>query len=551
MPRKRNERHIVLGFPAEFAFVELARVNCREKTSSGGEIGTENHSGLRQLREGGRRGARRHAPGDLRRRPPRLESRRPLRRLRGEDAGPRGRTARSPAEGRRSRLERRFRRERPKDPSCGRSTMGRWDSTSSRGLQMRAKSRSCWSAIWHAWRTSRHLIVPNASDVDRVERDLLARCGCLFSGSIGTFDDLFRRLIRSDPEQRPVATDAQRALVVRRTLAAAPLNGLARSARTGGFADTLLQTLGELEQGMLEPGRPRRRSRPALRRATGPSSTGSASGTATSCAAGRPSGSSPTSTRGTASPSSPTASRISPGPSGRCSRRSQAAPRCTSRCPTSRAASHSPRSQRTADDLVVARRRAHRGAAAAVGGVRASGARSPRAGPLRGVAAAAARARCGCPILRGRGRARNARARRRGADRAHPQRRAARTDRTRRSFARAVAGTARDGARRARDAVRDRVARAPRRDAARARASAAAPLRLARRRPPRALRVPALAVLRPRALIGRLRRRQAARTRDPHACARRGGGREAARGAACRRSPSCAEPRHRPRACAG
>jgi ATP-dependent helicase/DNAse subunit B len=98
------------------------------------------------------------------------------------------------------------------------------------------------------------LIVPNASDVDRVERDLLARCGCLFSGSIGTFDDLFRRLSRVDPEQRPVATDAQRALVVRRALASAPLNGLARSARTNGFADTLLQTLGELEQGMLDPG---------------------------------------------------------------------------------------------------------------------------------------------------------------------------------------------------------------------------------------------------------------------------------------------------------
>jgi ATP-dependent helicase/DNAse subunit B len=98
------------------------------------------------------------------------------------------------------------------------------------------------------------LIVPNASDVDRVERDLLARSGCLFSGSIGTFDDLFGRLIRNDPEQRPVATDAQRALVVRRALAAASLNGLARSARTGGFADTLLSTLGELEQGMLDPG---------------------------------------------------------------------------------------------------------------------------------------------------------------------------------------------------------------------------------------------------------------------------------------------------------
>jgi ATP-dependent helicase/DNAse subunit B len=98
------------------------------------------------------------------------------------------------------------------------------------------------------------LIVPTASDVDRVERDLLARCGCLFSGEIGTFDDLFRRLVRDDPAQRPVATDAQRALIVRRVLATASLNGLARSARTSGFGDTLLQTLGELEQGMLDPG---------------------------------------------------------------------------------------------------------------------------------------------------------------------------------------------------------------------------------------------------------------------------------------------------------
>ena len=97
------------------------------------------------------------------------------------------------------------------------------------------------------------LIVPNASDVDRVERDLLARSGCLFSGRIGTFDDLFGRLVRDDPDERPVATDAQRALIVRRALASASLNGLARSARTGGFADTLLSTLGELEQGMLDP----------------------------------------------------------------------------------------------------------------------------------------------------------------------------------------------------------------------------------------------------------------------------------------------------------
>ncbi len=97
------------------------------------------------------------------------------------------------------------------------------------------------------------LIVPNRSDVDRVERDLLARCGCLLGGSIGTFDDVFGRLAAGDPTWRPVATDAQRALVVRRSLAGASLNGLSRSARTGGFADALLQTLGELESGLLDP----------------------------------------------------------------------------------------------------------------------------------------------------------------------------------------------------------------------------------------------------------------------------------------------------------
>ncbi len=98
-----------------------------------------------------------------------------------------------------------------------------------------------------------YLIVPNASDVDRVERDLLRRCGCLHNGTIGTFDDLFRLLVRADPGQRPVATDAQRALIIRRSLAGASLDDLARSASTGGFADTLLSTLAELESGLLDP----------------------------------------------------------------------------------------------------------------------------------------------------------------------------------------------------------------------------------------------------------------------------------------------------------
>ena len=98
------------------------------------------------------------------------------------------------------------------------------------------------------------LIVPNRSDVDRVERELLASCGALLGGEIGTFDDLFRRLARDGGEHRPVATDAQRALIVRRALRRARLNGWTRSARFAGFADALSSALGELESGLVEPG---------------------------------------------------------------------------------------------------------------------------------------------------------------------------------------------------------------------------------------------------------------------------------------------------------
>src|SRR6266513_2736512 len=97
------------------------------------------------------------------------------------------------------------------------------------------------------------LIVPNRSDVDRVERELLASSGALLGGQIGTFDDLFRRHARDGGEHRPVATDAQRALIVRRALSHARLNGWTRSARYAGFADALSSTLGELESGLVEP----------------------------------------------------------------------------------------------------------------------------------------------------------------------------------------------------------------------------------------------------------------------------------------------------------
>jgi ATP-dependent helicase/DNAse subunit B len=98
-----------------------------------------------------------------------------------------------------------------------------------------------------------YLIVPNRSDVERVERDLLELQPALLGGSLGTFDDLFKRIARRGGEARPVATEAQRTLIVRRALAGQSLNGLGRSARFGGFADALLATVAELESGLLDP----------------------------------------------------------------------------------------------------------------------------------------------------------------------------------------------------------------------------------------------------------------------------------------------------------
>src|SRR5712692_1464028 len=96
------------------------------------------------------------------------------------------------------------------------------------------------------------LIVPNRSDVERVERDLLGRAGALLGGSIGTFDDVFEGVAARNG-RRPVMTDAQRALVLRHVVAAARLGELDRSARFAGFADTLGSTIAELESGLLDP----------------------------------------------------------------------------------------------------------------------------------------------------------------------------------------------------------------------------------------------------------------------------------------------------------
>src|SRR3954467_7559478 len=97
------------------------------------------------------------------------------------------------------------------------------------------------------------LIVPNGSDVERVERDLLGRCGPLLGGSIVTFDDLFERIAAGNGGARAVAGDAQRALVLRRVVASVRLAELDRSARFTGFTDALGSTIAELESGLLDP----------------------------------------------------------------------------------------------------------------------------------------------------------------------------------------------------------------------------------------------------------------------------------------------------------
>ncbi len=97
------------------------------------------------------------------------------------------------------------------------------------------------------------LIVPNRADVDRVERDLLARQGTLLAGSIGTFDDLFRRIARSNGAHCPLLTGTQRALVVRSVVGAARLDTLGASARFGGFGDALSAAVSELESGLVDP----------------------------------------------------------------------------------------------------------------------------------------------------------------------------------------------------------------------------------------------------------------------------------------------------------
>jgi ATP-dependent helicase/DNAse subunit B len=97
------------------------------------------------------------------------------------------------------------------------------------------------------------LIVPNRADVDRVERELLAKRSALLGGSIGTFDDVFERVAERSGDGRRRLGRVERSLLVRRVVSGTELRGYSRSAAHAGFADSLERALDELEEGLLAP----------------------------------------------------------------------------------------------------------------------------------------------------------------------------------------------------------------------------------------------------------------------------------------------------------
>ncbi|MCC6224460.1 MAG: PD-(D/E)XK nuclease family protein [Thermoleophilia bacterium] len=96
------------------------------------------------------------------------------------------------------------------------------------------------------------LVVPDRGEVERIERELLTRVPVLLGGSIGTFDDLVERIVRSAPH-RPLLGRAQRALLLGELAARAGAGPLSRSCRFRGFADALGDAIAVLAGGRVDP----------------------------------------------------------------------------------------------------------------------------------------------------------------------------------------------------------------------------------------------------------------------------------------------------------
>ncbi len=93
------------------------------------------------------------------------------------------------------------------------------------------------------------LIVPNRTDVEPLERELIARCGGLLAGTVGTFDTLFEVLAHGDGDGKRLLGDAERTVLLRELADAAQGDG----ARFSGFAEAAGRALAELDGALLEP----------------------------------------------------------------------------------------------------------------------------------------------------------------------------------------------------------------------------------------------------------------------------------------------------------
>jgi len=97
------------------------------------------------------------------------------------------------------------------------------------------------------------LIVPNRTDADTVERDILRRRGAIVGGTVATFDDLFEQVLGRCQEPQRALTETQRRLLLQQLVGGSDLGSLAASARFAGFTDALAALADELAAAMVDP----------------------------------------------------------------------------------------------------------------------------------------------------------------------------------------------------------------------------------------------------------------------------------------------------------
>jgi ATP-dependent helicase/DNAse subunit B len=93
------------------------------------------------------------------------------------------------------------------------------------------------------------LVVPNRLEVDRAERELVARSNGLLAGTVGTFDSLFESLAFANGGARRLLGEAERHVVLRRVVDGSDSS----TAGHPGFADALARTLAEVDGALVDP----------------------------------------------------------------------------------------------------------------------------------------------------------------------------------------------------------------------------------------------------------------------------------------------------------